>query len=243
MFIRLLLISGSFFLGAVSFFIKDPGLQQRNNAPEVHINSPKNSSLYAWNTVIPYAVTVSDKEDGESKYGEIAASEVFLELRYFPDPAKAASFMQSAAQKEPAGYSIIKKQDCFTCHAVHSKLIGPSFSDISNKYKKSPDAAAIAGHIINGSTGRWGSAMMPTHPGLSEKDAQLIVRWIMENTSDPDVDYFRGAEGSFRIQPSPNATANGMFVLKATYTDHGIDDAPASSLMGQDIVSFGIKKN
>ncbi|MBA4168178.1 MAG: c-type cytochrome [Chitinophagaceae bacterium] len=240
--IRFLLISSSFLFTVIIFFIRDPGVVQKNNAPQVHITSPNNSDRYAWNTVMPYTVTVSDKEDGESKYGEIPAAEIFLELRYFPDPINGALFVRST-QKEPAGFSAIRKQDCFNCHTVHSKLIGPSFSDISGRYKTLPDVAALASHIIKGSTGIWGAAMMPTHPDLSEKEAQLIVQWIIENTNDPDVDYFRGGEGSLRVRPSPNATADGVFVLKATYADHGIDNLPSSSLMGQDVISLNLKNN
>ncbi len=243
MLIRFIIISSSFFWGIATFFTSNYNETQKNTPPQVRIQSPKAAGSYPWNTVIPYAVTVSDKEDGESKYDEIPATDVFVELRYFTDPVKGTAYAKSTAQKEPAGYSIVKKQDCFTCHSVRTKLIGPSFSEISNKYKNSSEVAAIASRVIKGSVGRWGPIAMPTHPGLTEKDAELVVRWILENTNNPDVDYFRGAEGSFRIQPSPNATADGIFVLKATYTDRGINDDSTTSLPGQDIISFGVKKN
>jgi cytochrome c len=243
MLIRFIIISSSFCWGIVTFFTGNYMGEQKNTPPQVRIQSPKGAVNYPWNTVIPYAVTVSDKEDGESKYDEIPATDVFLELRYFTDPAKGTAYAKNTAQKEPAGYSIIKKLDCFTCHSVHSKLIGPSYSDISKKYKNPGDVAAIAGRVIKGSVGRWGPVAMPTHPDLSEKNAELVVKWILEKTNNPDVDYFRGAEGSFRIQPSPNATANGIFVLKATYTDRGINDDSTTSLPGQDVISFGVKKD
>ena len=242
MLIRFIIISSSFFWGVVTLFTGNYKGAQKNTPPQVRIQSPKAASQYPWNTVIPYAVTVSDKEDGESKYDEIPATDVFLELRYFTDPAKGTAYAQRTAQKEPAGYSIIKKQDCFTCHSVHAKLIGPSFSEISNKYKNPGEVPAIASRVIKGSVGRWGPVVMPTHPDLTEKDAELVVQWILENTNNPDVDYFRGAEGSFRIQPSTNATANGIFVLKATYTDRGINDDSTTSLIGLDVVSFGVTK-
>lgn len=242
MLIRFIIIVSSLFWGIVTFITGNYNEAQKNTPPQVRIQTPKAAESYPTNTVIPYAVTVSDKEDGESKYDEIPATDVFLELRYFTDPEKGTAYAQSTPQKEPDGYSIIKKQDCFTCHSVHTKLIGPSFSKIAKRYRN-PDVTAIASRVIKGSVGRWGPVAMPTHPNLNEKNAELVIRWILENTNNPEVDYFRGAEGSFRIQPSLKSTANGIFVLKATYTDRGINDDSTTSLLGQDIIFFGVKKN
>ncbi len=56
--------------------------QIENHAPIVKILSPKNNSSYSSNSAIPYEISVSDKEDGESKYQEINPKEVFLEIKY-----------------------------------------------------------------------------------------------------------------------------------------------------------------
>ena len=37
--------------------------------------------------------------------------------------------------KENSGLTMIRRSDCFTCHASKSKLIGPSFEMIAKKYK------------------------------------------------------------------------------------------------------------
>ncbi len=223
----------TFLFAAPSLFTAPPRRAQGNTAPVVQITSPAEGGVVGEDVIVPYTVTVSDKEDGESKYEEIPPTEVFMELRYFPDPLKAAAF-RNTASKESAGYTLFKKGDCYNCHAVRSKVIGPSFADIAGKYKKPEDLVSMASHIVKGSTGIWGTAVMPTHPDLSEKDAQQIARWILAAGKDANADYFRGAEGAFRL-PKVKASSKGYFLLKATYTDHGTDKAGAGALKGQDL--------
>ena len=57
--------------------------QQENQAPVVKIITPKNNSLFDWDTQINYEISVADKEDGDSKFDEINAKEVLMEVRYF----------------------------------------------------------------------------------------------------------------------------------------------------------------
>jgi cytochrome c len=237
--IRYIVLSGSFLTVLITSYwgsaLPAGKSEQKNNAPVVRIVSPRPDGRFAWNTLIPYSIAVSDKEDGESKFGEITATEVFLEVHYFADPSKGAAYQQRR-QQEAEAFTLIKKQDCFNCHTVRSKLIGPSFQEIGNKYKKSPDLVLLASHVIKGSSGIWGTAAMPTHPDLDEKEAQQIVRWILDSANDPNVDYLRGTEGSFWFRPPANASSKGVFVLKAGYTDHGIDNNPASCLAGHDVM-------
>jgi len=209
---------------------------QKNNAPVVHIISPESNSLFSWNTMIPYAVTVSDKEDGQSKFGEIATTEVFVEVQYFADAARAAAYQKLPQQKEPPGYTAIKKLDCFNCHAVKSKLIGPAFQEITRKYKKTPNLELLASHIVKGSTGIWGNISMPSHPDLPQKDAEQIVKWILDHTDKPDIDYLRGTEGSFWFRSPSGVASKGAFLLKASYTDHGTDNNYTSSITDQDMI-------
>ena len=50
-----------------------------------------------------------------------------------------------------ANEDLLKKNGCIACHAVDKKLVGPSFKDISLKYKSKKDGAAyLAGKIRSG---------------------------------------------------------------------------------------------
>src|ERR1700759_5039547 len=54
---------------------------QENQAPVVKIINPQNNSSFDWDAPVNYKITVSDKEDGESKFDEINIKEVLLEVR------------------------------------------------------------------------------------------------------------------------------------------------------------------
>jgi cytochrome c len=79
-----------------------------------------------------------------------------------------------------AGLAIEVKQDCATCHRVDSKIIGPSYREVANKYASQPDTAVnyLANKIITGGSGVWGSDVMTPHPNLSKEDAEALVRYI-----------------------------------------------------------------
>src|SRR4051794_21550149 len=74
--------------------------QQENHPPVVKIVAPKNNSVYEWNTPLKYTITVSDPEDGDSKFDEIASTEVFLEVKYVADTLKMAADLSKAEKNE-----------------------------------------------------------------------------------------------------------------------------------------------
>ena len=80
--------------------------------------------------------------------------------------------------KSLEGYQLITGSDCMTCHKDNDKLMGPSYSDIANKYTEG-DIDQLASKIIEGSTGVWGDFTMPAHDGLSKEDAKKMVAYIM----------------------------------------------------------------
>lgn len=208
-----------------------------NHRPVVKIITPKNGAGIKWNSRIRYKIRVSDEEDGNSKYQEITPSEVFLEVRYEPDPSKISRDTIEIAQPDPPGLAAIRASNCVTCHAYDATGIGPSFVAISRKYSDSEsNIERLAKHIIDGSTGIWGTVAMPTHPDLTTKQAQNIVKWIMQNASNPDVNYYIGLEGVIKLQQPVDAKPNGVFILSASYTDHGTKDNSGQRLRGENII-------
>src|SRR5689334_4130022 len=166
-------------------------LQQQNHAPVVKIASPANNSTFAPGAQVHYSVTVSDQEDGESKYDEINQKEVLLEVKYFTDESKLSAKQSSSLQSDPPGLAAIRTSNCFNCHSFNSKSIGPSFADINKKYKPvTTDMALLGKRIHEGSSGVWGDVKMPSHPELSNEQIKNIVTWIMQNASAPGVDYY-----------------------------------------------------
>ena len=205
---------------------------QQNHAPVVKILSPTNNSSYNTGAQIHYSITVSDKEDGESKYDEIDAKQVLLEVKYFSDASKINT--SPITNKDAPGLTAIKTSNCFNCHGFDSKVIGPSFNEINKRYKPTPaNMALLQKRIKNGSTGVWGKTPMPTHPELNDAQIKDMVQWIMQNVSAPNLHYYIGPEGNFNLPPGSNK--NGAYVLTASYTDHGINNS-GQRLEGRDAV-------
>jgi cytochrome c len=209
--------------------------QQQNQAPVVKIINPKNNGFFDWDAQVSYQVNVADKEDGDSKYDEINAMEVLLEIKYVGSKAKISATTKTDA--EPAGLAVMRTSNCFNCHSFNAKSIGPSFHDISAKY---PVTAAnidlLVKHVREGSSGIWGKVSMPTHPELTADEARNTVKWLLKVATDPNVNYYTGTSGSFRTKPLAAPDKKGTYVITASYTDHGLKTNGANRLSGRDVV-------
>jgi cytochrome c len=81
---------------------------------------------------------------------------------------------------EPEGLTIMKRYDCQTCHNATSKIVGPSFKDIAAKYPNTPENLnMLAGKVIAGGSGVWGTVPMAAHPTLPNADAQKIIAYML----------------------------------------------------------------
>ena len=69
---------------------------------------------------------------------------------------------------------------CLICHKVDVKVVGPAFKDVVAKYRNDPAAIdRILEQIRNGGSGKWGSAIMPPFPMLSETESKTLANWLM----------------------------------------------------------------
>ncbi|MBA3698096.1 MAG: PQQ-dependent sugar dehydrogenase [Planctomycetes bacterium] len=199
-----------------------------NSAPIVAFNAPQDGDFFTPGKPVAYAVTVNDQEDGRSadKAGEFAARTLV------------SSSTLSADGKGPAvdpGFTLMKSSDCFNCHAVDFKIIGPSFLDIANKYRGQPGALdASVGRVRAGSSKVWGEIPMLPHPQHSVDEVNIMLRWVFaleKGKGGPALT--RGLSGELT---APKDDKVGLFVLEATYADAG--RAPAGSLSGKASVTL-----
>ena len=73
------------------------------------------------------------------------------------------------------GGALVKKEGCLKCHAVSAKKEGPSFKDISAKYKGKPDGVAAVHKQITSAE---------KHPHVktkNEKDVKAIVDYVLSH--------------------------------------------------------------
>ena len=201
-------------------------ISQSNNTPTVTITAPSDKSIFNWNSKLAYAIKVEDKEDGSSTYEEIADHEVFLKIKFLTghDTAARSSYQKQDLKESPV-LGLIKRNSCFNCHGLHTKIAAPTFESIATKYAKHADVLnLLSSKIINGSKGVWGdSQIMPSHPQLSSDQSVTIVKWILINGPDKMLDIQKGLTGVIKTPIVSDTSKNGMCLLIATYLDHGID--------------------
>jgi cytochrome c len=92
----------------------------------------------------------------------------------------AADTTPAASTTMPKGEALAKGSDCFSCHAIDQKVVGPAFNAVAAKFAGQPGAeSTLSDAITKGHVGTWGSVPMPAHPQLSAADTKEIVSWIL----------------------------------------------------------------
>jgi cytochrome c len=74
----------------------------------------------------------------------------------------------------------VAKSKCTMCHALDKKVVGPSFMDISKKYKGDPGAVAkLEANITKGGAFGWKySNMPPRGMGANDADIKVMAKYI-----------------------------------------------------------------
>lgn len=76
------------------------------------------------------------------------------------------------------GQKLIEGADCLGCHKTDTKLVGPSYQEVADRYTEA-DVDMLADKIINGGQGNWGEIPMTPHAGLSKDNAKKMVQYIL----------------------------------------------------------------
>lgn len=81
---------------------------------------------------------------------------------------------------ETDALQLAKKNNCFACHAVAKKVVGPSFKQVAAKYRGNPEAETqLMDKIAKGGSGVWGVMVMPPSPGISETDRRILAKFVL----------------------------------------------------------------
>lgn len=79
-----------------------------------------------------------------------------------------------------AGFDIIQKNDCIACHKNESRIVGPSYQEIAEKYKEDSDALKkLSEKVKKGGSGVWGEIPMGPHATVSDEDIAKMVEAIL----------------------------------------------------------------
>jgi cytochrome c len=84
-----------------------------------------------------------------------------------------------AADKSP-GEALAQQSGCLACHTIDKKLVGPSYKEIADRYRKDKGAEAnLFKKVKEGGKGTWGDIPMTPNAHVKDQDIKTIVQWIL----------------------------------------------------------------
>ncbi|MEP7283831.1 MAG: c-type cytochrome [Rubrivivax sp.] len=78
----------------------------------------------------------------------------------------------------------MQKAGCLACHSADKKIVGPSFKDISAKYKGHPEVVAtLMAKVRKGGSGVFGPIPMAPNPPekISDADLKAAIELILKS--------------------------------------------------------------
>jgi cytochrome c len=96
--------------------------------------------------------------------------------------AAAAAMIATGAEAADAkaAEALAKNSGCLACHTTDKKLVGPSYKEIADRYRKDKGApASLAQKVKAGGKGTWGDIPMPPNAHVKDADIKTMVEWIL----------------------------------------------------------------
>ena len=98
----------------------------------------------------------------------------------YGSPEAGEAVKKTSADLIAEGASLVKASDCNTCHHATNKLVGPSHTEVAEKYEFTEENVKyLAEKIIKGGSGVWGEVVMNAHPDLNQVDAEKMARYVL----------------------------------------------------------------
>ncbi|MDD2700400.1 MAG: c-type cytochrome [Sideroxydans sp.] len=97
------------------------------------------------------------------------------------EPTPVAATAPQAQLSEAEAMALAKKKNCFACHALDKKVVGPAWRAVAEKYRGDAGAQAVLeSKVRKGGKGNWGSIAMPPQPALSDGELTGLVRFVLQ---------------------------------------------------------------
>lgn len=196
-----------------------------NEPPVISFDWEGNRSFYWGMPAKAYRVMVEDREDGSLKDGGILPEQVIVTWDFLKEGFDKIEAFEGHQQTENTvqfiGQNLAVKSGCNACHGVDNASVGPSYSDVANRYETNAGAAKLlVQKVINGGSGVWGERLMPSHSHLQESDIVQIVDYILSLSPNAAINLKnrREIEGMVNLNQHNN---QGIYILTASYRDKG----------------------
>jgi len=194
-----------------------------NALPEISWEVEGNRSFFFEGQDLKYEVKVSDEEDGnvsQTNPNAITVSFDYLAKGHDLNEIALGHQAMMEASKALLGKQLVTNYNCKSCHQIDQKSVGPTYNEVSEKYKGDASAVStLAQKVISGGNGVWGQIAMAAHPHISSSEAEQMIKYILslkgevETSSQPIKGTFTPKEGK--------GNEEAVYVMMASYTDKG----------------------
>ena len=192
-----------------------------NSPPQIKFLRPLDGDFYPEKEDISYKLFVQDEEDGVSTgHVQEMSPRTTLEV----SRGKSRGGILGNGDDDPDGLKLMKKSDCFNCHAVDRKIVGPAYMDVALKYKG--DAIGLeesVQRVLKGSAKVWSDIPMLPHPQHTLDEVRSMVSWVYSlKDGNKGKLIYKGLGGAIPNDSFSGNKKQGPFlVLEAAYTDAG----------------------
>jgi cytochrome c len=135
-------------------------------------------------------------------------------------------------QYDHRGRYYMEKSDCFTCHELDKKTVGPSLHQMAQRYKDDKNTVQyLISKVKEGGAGVWGISMMNAHPNLNEIEIKTMLDYIfslkekenIENDPEPEA---QKVQTTKYVKPGFGAALEGLHPSYNISTLHKQDFQP-----------------
>ncbi len=198
-----------------------------NEPPVLRLEMTKsNKSFYVANKSFDYQIKVTDKEDGILGNGidqeNVAVNIDYLAEGYDKNIIAMGHRTADASAAFGNGKKLIEASDCMACHTKDKKSIGPTYREVSNKYKGDDKALEIlTKKVIAGGSGVWGETAMAGHPSLKKEDVNEMVKYILNIANEKSKEKSLPVTGKYTTKIPNDDKGKGVYIVRASYEDQG----------------------
>ncbi len=195
-----------------------------NSPPALWIEAPVDGAFFDWGEPIEYALYSEDEEDGDSETSPFDfLPRMVVTATFHPGPPPGGE-SASADERLDRGLAQMKQSDCFHCHALDARVVGPSYREVAARYHTDPQALETAARrVLSGSSGVWGDHPMLPHSDQTIENARAMVAWIATLALEQPTLRWQGegAHGRIQFTPPTDPPPSGCWLIDATFTDSG----------------------
>jgi len=92
----------------------------------------------------------------------------------------AAAAAGAHAADAKAVEALVKSSGYLACHAEDKRLVGPSYQEIADRYRKDKAAEGnLVQKVKAGGKGVWGDIPMPPNAHVKDADIKTLVQWVL----------------------------------------------------------------